>query len=330
MSTVLQGLNEGLRACLEESEQVCLLGEDLLDPYGGAFKVTQGLSTDFPGRVIGTPVSEAAIVGAAVGMAIRGLRPVVEIMFGDFLMLAGDQLLNHASKFRWMSNDKVRVPLVVRTPMGGRRGYGPTHSQSLEKHFLGIPGLRTVALNTCTSPRDLLRKAVLEDDDPVLLIEHKLLYALAWGEPGDEFESTSLGGFYPAYLLKIRGAPEASLTLAAYGYMAELAKQAMLKLAYEHEVFTELLVPSQLSPFSDAYWHERISQTRTLLTIEEAGLELGWGAECLARMQEALPGELRMSRVAARQLPVPAAGSLERAVLPQVDGIVSAALGLLA
>ncbi len=117
-----------------------VVGEDLLDPYGGAFKVTKGLSTKFPDRVLTTPLSEAGFTALAAGMAIRGLRPVVEIMFGDFLMLAADQFINHIGKYRWMYNDKVRVPLVIRTPMGGRRGYGPTHSQTLEKHFIGAPG----------------------------------------------------------------------------------------------------------------------------------------------------------------------------------------------
>ena len=126
-------------------ERVILMGEDILDPYGGAFKVTRGLSSAFPDRVLAAPISEAGMVGAAAGMALRGLRPGVEIMFGDFLTLAADQLINHIAKFRWMYNDQVRVPLVVRTPMGGRRGYGPTHSQTLEKLFLGIPGLTVLA-----------------------------------------------------------------------------------------------------------------------------------------------------------------------------------------
>jgi len=160
---------------MHTDERVYLLGEDILDPYGGAFKVTRGLSTAFPERVLTTPISEAAIVGVASGMALRGLRPVAEIMFGDFVTLIADQIVNHAAKFRWMYNDQVRVPLVVRTPMGGRRGYGPTHSQSLEKMFLGVPGLHVVAPNTLGDPGQLL-EAAIADDDPVLFVEHKLLY----------------------------------------------------------------------------------------------------------------------------------------------------------
>ncbi len=133
-----------------------------------------------------TPISEAGIVGVASGMALRGLRPVVEIMFGDFLTLAADQVINHAAKFRWMYNEQARVPLVIRTPMGGRRGYGPTHSQTLEKHFLGTPGLRVLAPCALGEPGKLLLQAILEDDDPVLFVENKLLYLLPVQEVAGE------------------------------------------------------------------------------------------------------------------------------------------------
>ncbi len=152
MTTVLYSLNRALHRAFAEDERVYLIGEDLLDPYGGAFKVARGLSTAYPGRVLTTPVSEAGILGVGTGMALRGLRPVVEVMFGDFVTLIADQLVNHAAKFRAMYNGQVAVPLVVRTPMGGRRGYGPTHSQSLEKLFLGVPGLRVLAPSRAGRP----------------------------------------------------------------------------------------------------------------------------------------------------------------------------------
>src|SRR6202163_40583 len=161
-TNVLNSLNAALHKMLSENPRVVVLGEDVLDPYGGTFKVTKGLSSKFPERVLTTPLSEAGFTAIAAGMAIRGLRPVVEIMFGDFLMLAADQLVNHIGKYRWMYNDKVRVPLVIRTPMGGRRGYGPTHSQTLEKHFLGVPGLWVVAPNPLVDPGRLLRQAIFE------------------------------------------------------------------------------------------------------------------------------------------------------------------------
>ena len=124
--TVLGSLNQALHELMDAEKDVFLLGEDILDPYGGAFNVCQGLSSRFPERVLTTPISEAAIVGVAVGMALRGMRPIAEIMFGDFLTLAADQWINHAAKFAWIYNDQVSVPLVIRTPMGGKRGYAAT------------------------------------------------------------------------------------------------------------------------------------------------------------------------------------------------------------
>ena len=140
-TTVLSSLNTGLLSALKQDERVYLLGEDILDPYGGAFKITKGCSSAYPGRVLAAPISEGGLAGVSAGMALRGLRPVLEIMFGDFITLTADQLINHISKFRWMYNNSVNLPLVIRTPMGGRRGYGPTHAQTLEKFFIGVPGL---------------------------------------------------------------------------------------------------------------------------------------------------------------------------------------------
>ena len=176
METVLESLNLALHEAMKADERVYVIGEDILDPYGGAFKVTAGLSSNYPQRVLSTPVSEAGIIGLAIGMALRGLLPVIEIMFGDFLLLAADQIMNSLVKFPWMYGKEVATPLVIRTPMGGRRGYGPTHSQTLEKHFLGIPGLRILAPTSFGNPGELLRDAILNDELPVLFIENKLQY----------------------------------------------------------------------------------------------------------------------------------------------------------
>ena len=328
MPIVLDRLNHALHHAMETDESVTMLGEDILDPYGGAFKVTRGLSTKFPERVLTTPISEAAIVGVANGMALRGLRPVAEIMFGDFVTLIADQLVNHASKFRWMYNDQVRVPVVVRAPMGGRRGYGPTHSQSLEKMFLGVPGLKVVAPNVLGDPAELLAAAIA-DDDPVLFVEHKLLYARPLLEPGKgdliDFQVEQTGGAYPAFTL--RPADSARLTIACYGYNFELARAAALDLLMEHEIFVEIVLFSQLSPFDLAPLFSSLVRTRKLLTVEEGTLSLGWGAEVAARAVERMDG-LRVRRVAALDLPIANAKSLEDAILPSVQDIVNVALSL--
>lgn len=328
---MLDSLNAGLGAAMAADDRVHFLGEDVLDPYGGAFKLAAGLSSAYPERVHATPVAEAGIVGVAVGMALRGLLPVVEIMFGDFITLATDQLVNHAGKFRWMSGDQVRVPLVVRTPMGGRRGYGPTHSQTLDRLFLGVPGLRVVAPSALDDPGGLLERAILADEDPVLFTEHKLLYgqSVQLLSESQEFEIETSGGRYPNYQLRVRGAPAPQATVVSYGYMATLAQQAVERLAYEHECFVELIVLTQLSPFELDWVHRSVARTGRLLAVEEGVGSHGWGAEVLAAAAEQ-QGGLEVARVTARDLPIPAAGPLERAVLPSVEDIIDASLALVA
>ena len=335
MSTVLESLNTALHQAMQVDEKVVLLGEDLLDPYGGAFKVTQGLSSSFPERVWSSPISEAGMVGLAAGMAMRGLKPVVEIMFGDFITLAADQLVNHIAKFRWMYNDQVQVPLVIRTPMGGRRGYGPTHSQTLEKLFLGVPGLKVVApcdLQIKVADAGNLLFNAIQDLDPVLFIENKLLYLAKLQTPASlpdfEIKTHFQSTHYPTYQLKILGAPPPRLTITAYGYMSTLARQAVLQLAYEHEIFCELIVPTQLSPFQPGLepLMDSVPRTGNLLTVEEGTLSLGWGAEIITRAAETLGSRLNSAqRVAAAETPIPASGVLEEAALPGVKEIISAA-----
>lgn len=329
MPTVLESLNSALLRAMENDVRVHVLGEDLLDPYGGAFKVTRGLSTKFPERILSTPISEAAIVGVATGMALRGLRPVAEIMFGDFITLSADQLVNHAAKFRWMYDNHVRVPIVVRVPMGGRRGYGPTHSQSLEKMFLGIPGLKVVAPNTLGDPGRLLENAI-SDDDPVLFVEHKLLYTRQLLEPGKgdltDLECQQAGTTYPNHVLHISNRTP-QLTIATYGYNFELARAVVLDLLMEYEIFAEIVLFSQLSPFDLDPLFESLRCTRKLLTVEEGTLVLGWGAEVAVRATETING-LRIQRVAALDFPVANSRTLEDSILPSQESIKQAALSL--
>ncbi len=339
MPTVLETLNTCLHQAFAANGNVYLLGEDVLDPYGGAFKVTRGLSTLYPERVLTTPISEAGFVGVAAGMALRGLRPVVEIMFGDFTTLIADQVINHISKFQWMYNGTASLPMVIRTPMGGRRGYGPTHSQTLEKLFMGVPGICVVApaalsrMDGSGGPGDLLLYSILDYDGPTMFIENKLQYTLPVQDQAGladytlQVDPENRGERLPAFTLSIRGAPPATLTIAAYGYMAELARQAMQRLAYEHELFAELVAPTQLSPFAVEPILSSARRSGALLVVEEGSLSLGWGAEVLARLAEA-DGQhsITARRLAAREVPVPASGPLEAEVIPGVEQIMQAAL----
>jgi len=323
---VLEALNWALHNALDEDDRVVLLGEDILDPYGGAFKVTRGLSAKYPEKVIATPISEAGIVGIATGMALRGLRPIVEIMFGDFLTLTADQIINHLTKFRWMYNEQVNLPVVIRTPMGGRRGYGPTHSQTLEKLFLGVPGLVILAPCDLGDPGWLL-KATLEIEDPVLFVENKLLYLARIQDEDKLTEFDIQKGFHasglPYYSLTVNGAPPPQVTLVAYGYMGMLAREALLRLVYEVEIFSELIILTQLSPFDLEPVIVSVRKTGRIVTIEEGTCSLGWGAEVISNVSGTLGDALKgSSRVAALDTPVPASFLLEEEVLPGVENIM--------
>jgi len=336
--TVLDSLNAGLHQALADDPQVFLLGEDILDPYGGSFKVTRGLSTAFPDRVLTTPISEAGITGVAGGMALRGMRPVVEVMFGDFSTLIADQVINHLVKFGPMYNGQVSVPVVIRTPMGGRRGYGPTHSQTLEKLFLGTPGLTVLAPfqfkgdSDLGAPGQLLYDAVLKQEQPTFFVENKLQYLLKLLTPDNlqEYELTETSQVQefprPCYTLSLKGAPDTQLTLTAYGYMSHLALEALHSLAFEDEIFAELVIPTQLSPFELSPVFESVRKTNRLLTIEEGTFSLGWGAEVLARTAEALGTGLHQAgRIASRESVIPVGKDLETAFFPQVADIVNKA-----
>lgn len=333
--TVLQSLNQTLHDMMARDERVIVMGEDLLDPYGGAFKVTKGLSTAYPDRVWTTPISEAGFVGVATGMAMRGLRPVVEIMFGDFLALTADQLINHAAKFRWMYGDKVDVPLVVRTPMGGRRGYGPTHSQSLEKHFLGVPGLVVVAIHPIGDPGALLERATLEDDRPLLFVENKTMYArrvfaIEDGRVGPLYARQS-EGLYPTTTLSFGGFDGADLTVVAYGGMVEMALEVAERLLIEEEIYVEVVAPTSLYPLDREPIVESVERTGRLLICEEGSAAAGFGAEVCAAVCEEAFTRLKMApmRLAARPFPIANAPSLERAILPGGDDIARAVVSML-
>ena len=329
----VQVLNEALHELFTARDDVHLLGEDVLDPYGGAFKVTQGLSDAFPERVLTTPISEASLFGVAAGMALRGRRPILEIMFGDFIALGFDQIVNGIAKFREMYDDQVTVPLVVRTPMGGRRGYGPTHSQSLEKLLLGVPNVVVVAPSECHDLGALLVAAV-EDDRPVFLIENKLMYGRPNRRPEDghvgELAVREMGDRYPALTFSGTDFTEGSATIVTYGGMLPIVLDAVTELILEHEVFCEVVALSQLLPLELDPVLESVARTGALVTAEEGTLIGGFGAEIAARVQELAWGELRapVRRVAARDGIIPSARPLEDAMLPSAQDVVEAVAAL--
>jgi pyruvate/2-oxoglutarate/acetoin dehydrogenase E1 component len=336
--TYLQSLRAALHSLLADDPRTLVLGEDILDPYGGAFKVTQGLSSSFPGRVLTTPISEAAIVGVSVGLALRGRRPIAEIMFGDFVALAADQLINHAAKYAAMYNGQVRVPLVVRAPMGGGRGYGPTHSQSLERLFLGIPHLRVLAPAHVHDAGRLLQMAVA-DDDPVLFVENKLLYpqalllAPATPLPGggalQRQEAADRDGYPLVSLRNYAGAEPPDVTVITYGGMSRLLVPVLERMAGE-EVRVLACLPASISPLDSLPLAAAAGASGRLLIVEESQAAFGWGAEVAAQVQGALGGQgLTVRRLGAQPTVIPAAKALEEQVLVSEAGIEAAILALL-
>ncbi len=328
---IVHELNRALREALADDSRVVVMGEDIADPYGGAFKVTRGLTTEFPERVLTTPVSEGAIVGIAGGLALQGYRPIVEIMFGDFLTLTFDQVVNHLTKYGAMYNGKASCPVIIRTPSGGHRGYGPTHSQSLEKHFLGVPHLLVVAASPYHDPTEML-SALLERDEPALLIEHKLLYPEALTLPVDGRVGDALARVerspehLPTVLLAQVPPADCSVSVLAYGYQALLAARALEELAIEDEIFAELIVPGQIAPLDWAPIEASVRRTGSLVTVEEGTSGWSWGTEAAAEIGRRLFGELRrpVDVVASEQTIIPSSRRLEQEVLIGAEAVKKA------
>jgi pyruvate/2-oxoglutarate/acetoin dehydrogenase E1 component len=325
-------LNAALRELLESDDRVVLIGEDIIDPYGGAFKVTRGLSTDFPQRVRTTPISEGAIAGVSAGLALAGMRPIAEVMFGDFITLCYDQIVNHITKYEAMYNGKASCPVVFRVPSGGHRGYGPTHSQSLEKHFLGVPHLKVVAASLYHDPRAAFR-SFLQHTAPVLYVEHKLLYPqhLALPEHGRVGDLSAAQeaspGQLPTICLSAVPREDCTATVLAYGYQAGLAAAIVEKLAVEEEIFVELLVPAQLSPMDWEPVQRSVLATGSLVTVEEGTAGWSWGTEVSAVMSEHLFGRLRrpVGVVASERTVIPSSRVKEAAMLvgtPQIEAAI--------
>lgn len=327
-ANVRMALNDALQKLLEHDENVVLLGEDLHDPYGGAFKVTAGLSEKYKNRVISTPISEAGITGAGIGLAMAGKKPIVEIMFADFLTLCMDQIYNHAVKFPGMFAESA-VPIVIRAPCGGRRGYGPTHSQSLENIFVSVPGLTVIFGSHRHRIGQLLIDASTRWPNPTLFLEHKLLY----GEKLDAQEYEDLAaeaGDLGAHLFPtIRsGSADPDITLLSYGGMLPIAEKAARMLEENEELAVEIIAPALLAPLPRESLLKALLDRPRILVVEEAHHQFGFSAEVLAMLAEnGYKG--KVARLGTAPVPIASARSLESAQLPDENAIVSAVLNIL-
>ncbi len=333
--SIAEALREGIAEEMERDETVFCIGEDIGVPggWGGAFTVTLGLEKRFPGRIIDTPIAEAGFFGAAIGAAVMGMRPIADVQYGDFLFCAMDQIHSNASMLRYMSGGTVKVPMVMRAPVGAT-GRGAQHARNVERFFVGVPGIKVVAVSTAYDAKGIL-KAAVRDDNPVLIFEHKLLY----GSKGARAEA---------------GAVDATSEVPDKDYLVPLDKAAIrregkhvtilgwLLMAHYAELAAEILAASgveaevidvrSLSPFDYETIGASVEKTRRVVVVEEGPRTGGVGAELAAGITERF-GDCLMSpvrRVASPDIPVPFAPVLEEAYRPDPERIASAVRELLA
>lgn len=310
-------INRALDDAMAADETVLLLGEDI-GKAGGSFAVTRGLQDKYgPARVIDTPISENALGGMAVGLALSGFKPVIEIMFMDFMALTMDALVNQAAKAHFMFGGQSSVPLVVRTQHGGGLNAGPQHSQCLEAWFAHVPGLKLVCPSTLEDAYGLLRQAI-DDPNPVIFVEHKALYP-AKGDLPDARARIPIGS---ARVVR----HGSDVTIVSYGGMMREALKATDLLAAE-SISAELIDLRSLQPWDEGAVLASLARTHHLVVAHEAVEAFGVGAEIVARMADAGFDELDgpIVRVGAPFMPVPFSRELEAAYMPAAADIVRAA-----
>ena len=288
--------NERINTCIYNSlkknmklnKKILIFGEDIESPYGGAFKVTQNLSQLFKGRVFNMPDSEAAIVGFGNGVSLANKIPICEIMFGDFMGLVFDQWINHASKFKKMYNEKINNPIIVRTPMGGKRGYGPTHSQNLEKHFLGIPNTKVIAINFRYSPEILYNKIIKNISLPTLIIEDKLDYS----RKNSFFKSKKHNFTYFINNLEI---PDIKLciqqktpdiSIVCWGGTLSNIEILVEDLLENEEILCEVTVVQQLYPLNANAIVESVKKTKKIIVIDDSSGSNSLGTEIISQLSQ--------------------------------------------
>jgi len=325
----VDSINNALRYILSNNEKIYLFGEDIESPYGGAFKVTKNLSIEFPDRVKNTPISEAAIVGISGGFSLLNYYPIVEIMFGDFLGLAFDQIINHISKFSFMYDNKVSARMIIRVPMGGGRGYGPTHSQSIEKHFLGIPGLTLVALNNYIDPLIIYEHIINNENGPVLIIENKLMYSsYIYTKTPEFFDFYYTNEFIPNIIIKPQNAI-VDIILVGYGGVADSMIEAIEIIFEEFDICAQCIIITKIYPFNISNILSLLDESSKILIIEEGQGFSSFGSEFIAQLYQFSSKKYECFRLFPDEFCIPSTIELEREILPNSNLIVKKVLKVL-
>ncbi len=321
-----QALNDGLRSEMRRDSRIIVLGEDVAggkgangmqDAWGGAFGVTKGLLGEFgPARVLDTPISESAFVGAAAGAAMTGLRPVVELMFVDFIGVCLDQIMNQAAKFRYMFGGKATTPMVLRATFGAGTSSAAQHSQALYPMLTHIPGLKVVIPSNPYDAKGLLIQAI-RDDDPVIFLEHKALYDTEGNVPDASYTVP----FAEARIMR----DGCDATIVAFGRMVDVAMRAADALAKDGVECT-VLDPRTTSPLDSGTIIEMVEETGRLVIVDEAYPRCGMAADIAALVAEEAFGALKapVMKVTAPHAPVPYAPELEAAYLPNPERVQAA------
>ncbi len=321
MTTVSGALREALKRVMREDDRVFLMGEDIAE-YGGIYNVTRGLVNEFGReRVIDTPMAEITIVGAGIGAAVSGMRPVVEIMYADFLPIATDQIVNNAAKFYFLSGQKTPVPLVVRTNFGSGKAEGALQSQTPEAWYMNVPGLKVVMPS---DPQDAygLMIGAIRDNNPVLFFEHKMLYAAK----GD----LDTGAALPELGTAATKRPGRDVTVAACGLMLRNCLEAAERLD-KMGVSLEVIDLRTLKPLDTAAVCGSVKRTGRLVVVEESPQTGGSGLQLVEAAVSECFRDLKTppKRIASIDAPLPAASSLEAAAVPSVDRVVGEIASLL-
>lgn len=318
--TYAQAINAALRRALAEDPKTLLFGEDVALP-GGVHGVTRRLRREFGDRVFDTPISESAILGGAVGAAMMGLRPIVEIMWADFAFVAFDQLINQAANVRYVSRGRLKAPMTIRTQQGATPGSCAQHSQCVEALFAHIPGLRVCLPATPQDAYDLLLAAI-ECDDPVVVIESRALYHSLKDTVDLDAPRSPIGG---ARIVR----PGSDISVVTWGPMLHTVLEAAHALE-EDGIDIEVIDARWLNPFDTDTVTESVSRTGRLAVVHEANLTGGFGAEIVARVVErGVPLSAPPLRVATDDLRIPAAPGLQRAAIPGSDLVADRLLSLL-
>lgn len=332
--------NDAIYSSLKENmysnDKIILIGEDIetsndFNPgeYGGAFKVTKDLSILFKDRVRNTPISEQAITGFATGLAISGMKPVLEIMFGDFMTLCVDQILQHATKFRLMYNDKINIPLIIRSPMGGYRGYGPTHSQSIEKLFLGIPDLSVLALNHRLNPSLIYDQLLKNVISPTLVIENKIAYTRKMNIDFPDYLNISISNeIYPSIKIDFGENSKVEYTILCYGGALIPVEDAIKELFFEEEITGVVICPSNISDVNIDILSPYVEKSKNLIIVEEGNSFAALGSEIVTQLIEKGVNIGKVKRISNNTI-IPSSSVAESNLLPNKKNIYQKVLEII-